>query len=381
VHKGRGMLVMARRGRFSSFLFYLVGLLMVAGAGFGGLRLWQQKDAQLVASREALAEGVAKGPAVQVATIMQGPKERLITLLGDTRPYQTATLYGKVSGYIRSIPVDRGDHVKAGQVVAEVESAETDRQYDAAVSDLENKRKNAERERDLKARGWTSVQAADLANTAYRMAESAVAQLEVMKSYEVLRAPFDGTVTARFVDMGVLVQSSVTSQSNNQPVMTIADLSKLRVDVYVEQRDVPFVHVGDMADVVDGSNPDRHVRARIARTSDVLDPRTRTLFVELDIDNSEGFLVPGAFAYVTLHVPITSYPAIPVAALLVRGTSTFIANVGGDSLVHLQPVKVASTDGTQASLAEGARVGDRVALNLPDEVGDGSRVRPIENNR
>jgi membrane fusion protein, multidrug efflux system len=375
------MLVMARRGRFSSFLFYLVGLLMVAGAGFGGLRLWQQKDAQLVASREALAEGVAKGPAVQVATIMQGPKERLITLLGDTRPYQTATLYGKVSGYIRSIPVDRGDHVKAGQVVAEVESAETDRQYDAAVSDLENKRKNAERERDLKARGWTSVQAADLANTAYRMAESAVAQLEVMKSYEVLRAPFDGTVTARFVDMGVLVQSSVTSQSNNQPVMTIADLSKLRVDVYVEQRDVPFVHVGDRAGVGDGSNPDRHVRARIARTSDVLDPRTRTLFVELDIDNSEGFLVPGAFAYVTLHVPITSYPAIPVAALLVRGTSTFIANVGGDSLVHLQPVKVASTDGTQASLAEGARVGDRVALNLPDEVGDGSRVRPIENNR
>ena len=88
-----------------------------------------------------------------------------------------------------------------------------------------------------------------------------------------------------------------------------------------------------------------------------------------------------AFAYVTLHVPITSYPEIPVAALLVRGTNTFIANVGGDSLVHLQPVKVASTDGTHASLAEGARVGDRVALNLPDEVGDGSRVRPIEGKR
>jgi len=372
------MLVMARRGRFGSFVVYLVGLLMVAGAAFGGLRLWQQKDAQLVASREALAQGVALGPAVQVATILQGPKERLITLLGDTRPYQTATLYGKVSGYVRSIPVDRGDRVKTGQVVAEVESAEIDRQYDAAVSDLENKRRNAGRARDLVTRGWTSVQAADLADTSYRMAEAAVAQLAVMKSYEVLRAPFDGTVTARFVDLGVLVQSSVTSQTNNQPVITIADLSRLRVDVYVEQRDVPFVHVGDMADVTDGSNPDRHVRARIARTSDVLDPRTRTLFVELDVDNSEGFLVPGSFAYVTLHVPITAYPAIPVAALLVRGTSTFIANVGGDSLVHLQPVKVASTDGTHASLAEGARVGDRVALNLPDEVADGSRVRPIE---
>ena len=133
------MLTMARRGRIGSFLVYLVGLLVVAGAGFAGVRLWQDKDAQLVASREAMAEGLAKGPAVQVATIAQGPKERLITLLGDTRPYQVATLYGKVGGYLKSIEVDRGDRVKAGQVVAEVESAETDRQYDAAVSDLENK--------------------------------------------------------------------------------------------------------------------------------------------------------------------------------------------------------------------------------------------------
>jgi len=375
------MLCMARRGRFGSLLVYLVGPLLVAGAAFGGVHLWQQKDAQLVASRKAMAEGVAQGPAVQIATIAQGPKERQISLLGDTRPYQTATLYGKVSGYIRSIPVDRGDHVKGGQIVAEVESAETDRQYDSAVSDLQNKRKNAERERDLVAHGWTSVQSSDQANTAFRMAEANVAQLDVMKSYEVLRAPFDGTVTARFVDMGALVQSSVTNQTSNQPVLTIADMSRLRVDVYVEQRDVPYVHVGDMADVTDGSNPDRKVRARIARSSDQLDPRSRTLFVELDVDNSEGFLVPGAFAYVILHVPVSAYPEIPVAALILRGTNTFIANVSGDNLVHLRPVKVATTDGLRASLAEGAQVGDRVALNLPDEVGDGSKVRPIEPSR
>ena len=87
--------------------------------------------------------------------------------------------------------------------MAEVESAETDRQYDAAVSDLENKARTLSGRRDLVTRGWTSVQAADQANTAYRMAEATVAQLAVMKSYEVLRAPFDGTVTARFVDVGV----------------------------------------------------------------------------------------------------------------------------------------------------------------------------------
>ena len=371
---------MARR-RFGSFLVYLIGLMVVVGAAFTGVRLWHDKDAQLGAAREAMAEGLAKGPAVQVATIAQGPKERLITLLGDTRAYQTATLYGKVGGYLKSIAVDRGDHVTAGQVVGEVESAETDRQYDAAVSDLTNKRKNAEREGDLVKRGWSSVQTADQADTAYRMAQANMEQLAVMKSYEILRAPFDGTVTARFVDVGALVQSSVTNQTSNQPVLTIADMSRLRVDVYVEQKDVPSVHVGDVADVTDGANPDRKVKARIARTSDQLDPRTRTLFVELDVDNSENFMMPGSFAYVTLHVPVQSYPEIPVAALIVRGTNTFIANVGKDSTVRMQPVKVATTDGLVASLADGARIGESVVLNLPDEVSDGSRVRPIESKR
>jgi multidrug efflux pump subunit AcrA (membrane-fusion protein) len=164
-------------------------------------------------------------------------------------------------------------------------------------------------------------------------------------------------------------------------VLTIADMSRLRIDVYVEQKDVPYVHVGDLADVADGANPDRKTQARIARTSDQLDPRTRTLFTELDVDNSQGFLVPGAFAYVTLHVPVPSYPEIPVAGLVVRGTNTFIANVSSDSMVRLQAVKVATTDGIRVSLAEGGRVGERVALNLPDEVSDGSRIRPIENAR
>jgi membrane fusion protein (multidrug efflux system) len=355
---------MARRGRFGSFLVYLIGVLVLAGAAFTCLRLWQDKDSELVATREAMAEDLAKGPPVQVATIVQGPKERLIKLLGDTRPYQVATVYSKVGGYLKSIAVDQ--------------SAETDRQYDAAVSDLQNKHKNAERERDLVARGWTSVQSADAANTAYQMALATMEQLAVMKSYEVLRAPFDGTVTDRFVDPGALVQSSVTNETSNQPVVTIADMSKLRIDVYVEQKDVPHVHVGDLADVVDGANPDRKMQARIARTSDELDPRTRTLFTELELDNRNGFLVPGAFVYVTLHVPVRSYPEIPVAGLVVRGTDTFIANVNADSTVHLQPVKVATTNGIQVSLEDGARVGERIALNLPDEIGNGSRIQPIE---
>jgi membrane fusion protein, multidrug efflux system len=372
---------MANGGRFRAIFGYVAGLALVAIAGAAVFHIWKQKDADLSATREALAVEVARGPSVQVVAVTAGPKERLITLLGDTRAWQSTTLYGKVAGYVKSIPVDRGDHVTAGQVVVEVASPETDRQYDSAVADLANKQKNGQRARDLMAHGAGSIQASDQADTDFRMAAQNVAQLAVMKTYEQLRAPYDGTVTARFVDPGALVQNSTTNQTSNQPVLTIADESRLRVDIYVTQRDVPLVHVGDTADVTDAASPDRKLQARIARTAEVLDQRTRTLFVELDLDNRDHVLIPGSFAYVTLHVPLHSYPEVPVAGLVVRGNNTFVADVDADSLVHLRPVKIASTDGIRASLADGAAIGARIALNLPDGVVDGSRVRTVNAGR
>lgn len=371
---------MARRRGLGSLLLYIVGLVLVVGAGLGAWHMSRDKDAALAASREALSDSIARGPVVQVAQVTASPKERLIRLLADTRPYQSVTLYSKVSGYVSALSVDRGDRVKAGDVVAQISSVETDQQYESSVRDLENKKRNWARSQDLVSHGWTSKQAADQAETDYTMAQANVMQLATMKSYEQIRAPFDGVVTARFVDMGALVQNSTTNKTSNQPVMTVADETRLRVDVYVEQRDVPFIHVGDMADVADGANSSRKVKATIARTSNELDPRTRTLFVELDVDNHDHFLVPGSFAYVTLHVPVESLPQVPVAGLVVRGGKTMIASVDKDATVRLLPVVVAGTDGAVASLSSGAAVGEHVALNLPDEVSDGSRVRPATAN-
>jgi RND family efflux transporter MFP subunit len=367
-----------RRRRGIGALFgYLAGVLLVGGAGYTVYSIWHRQDAALASTRQTLAESVARGPRVQVVAVAAGPKERLLTLLGDARGYQQATLYSKVGGYLKSISVDRGDMVTAGQVLAEIDSAESDSQLRAALTDLVNKRNNARRAHELVASGVRSKQATEQADTDAQMAEARVAELSTMKSYEQIRAPFDGRITARFIDPGALVQNSTSNQTSNQPVVTLVDDRKLRVNVYVEQRDAPFVRVGDVAEVSDGADAARRVKAVIARTSGALDPRTRTLFVELEVDNADHFLVPGSFAYVTLHLPVPGYPEVPVAGLLVRGVSTYVAGVGDDGLVRLRPVKVASTDGVKVSLSEGVKVGDRVAINLPDEVADGARVQVV----
>lgn len=137
---------MAKRNAFGSFLLYLCGVLVIGGTALGGWRMWSDKATTLTAARQALAEEVARGPIVQVATVSQGPKERLIRLLGDTRPLQAATLYSKVSGYVTEINVDRGVKVKAGDLLATVASVETDQQYEAAVRDLQDEAQLGSRE-------------------------------------------------------------------------------------------------------------------------------------------------------------------------------------------------------------------------------------------
>jgi RND family efflux transporter MFP subunit len=367
---------MARR-QGSGRALYGVGVVAIVVAVVAVVMFWRERDSQLAQAREARAAAVDRGPRIQVVTVAQGPRDRSITLLGDARPYQTVTLYGKIGGYLKTIAVDRGDKVQTGQIVAEIEAQETDNQYASALADLENKRRLSVRARELLARGTMSTQASEQSETDMRMAQARVSELATLKSYEIIRAPFAGTVTARFVDRGAMITNAASNQASSQPVLTISDGSRLRVGVYVEQQDVPFIRVDDAAEVVDAANPSRRVMAKISRTAGDLDPRTRTLLVEVDVDNRDQFLVPGSFVYVTLRVPVPSYAQIPATALVQRGGASFVAGVGEDGLVRFRPIKVAGTDGVQVNIAEGVRPGERVAVNLPDEVTEGGRIQPV----
>jgi membrane fusion protein, multidrug efflux system len=364
----------AGRGRPAKL--YIAGACIVAAAVATAGYFHFSRTSSVATAREARGNVVALGPRVEVVAAVQGPKERTITLLADVRANQSATLYSKVSGYVKTLHVDRGDRVETGQVMAVVESPEIDQQYAAALTDLEHKRRNLARSQELFAKGNTTQVAMLQFETDARVAEANVKGLQTMKDYQIVRAPFPGRVTARFVDTGALITNAQTNMVSALPLFTVSDDSRLRVFCYVQQADVPYVSVGDTAYVVDASDSKRRIAAKITRMTGELETRTRTMQIEVNIDNSEGFLAAGSFAYVTIHIPIESYPQIPVSGLLVRGTETMVAAVENDTLRY-KPIKIASTDGNTVTVAEGLRQGDRVAINLPDEVTNGSKVQPI----
>jgi membrane fusion protein, multidrug efflux system len=331
----------------------------------------------LSSQRSGLDEATAGGPTVQVVAAASSPALQTVTVLASVRPYQEATLYAKVSGYLSKLLVDKGDSVKAGQLLATIESQETDALYNSAHVDLLNKRQIAERYSQLLRQSAIAAQQADQAVADARVAQATLDQNATLKSYERLTAPFDGKVTARFADPGALVQNASTSQTAAQPVVTISDDSKLRIQAYVQQDVAPFVHEGDTADIVDAANSGRSIQAKITRVAGQLDPRTRTMLVEVMMDNRPAFLLGGSFAYLTLHVPVTSATQVPVGALITGGNDQFVAVVGKDSRLHYIKVAIGATDGDTVTLAGGIKPGTHVAVDLPAEVSNGSLVRPV----
>ena len=352
-------------------------VLVLAAAAILAVALVVQHFTRLSATRGDLDTATAKGPVVQVVEAASAPSQRTVTVLASVTPYQQATLYAKVSGYLSHVLVDKGDHVKAGQLLATIESQETDAQYNSARADLTNKQHIAERYGQLLRQSAISPQQAEQAAADARVAQATLQQYATLKSYERLVAPFTGQVTARFADPGALVQNATTSQTAAQPVVTISDDTRLRIDAYVQQDVAPFVHEGDTVEIVDAANSGRSITATLTRVSGQLDPRTRTMLVEALVDNKDRFLLGGSFAYMTLHVPVTASTQVPVGALITRGDNQYIAVVGTDSRLHYVKVAVASTDGDTVTLGTGVKPGTRIAVDLPAEATDGALVSTV----
>lgn len=359
----------ARLRRGGALLLGIAAVIVVAVVALHFIRI--------STARADLERDTAKGPQVQVIEAKASGGMRDITILADVHPYQEATLYAKVSGYLDKVLVDKGDKVKAGQLIATIESQETDAQYASAAVDLANKRQIAQRYDQLARQNAIAAQQRDQADADARVAQAILSQNATLKGYERIAAPFDGKVTARFADPGALVQNAANSQTSSQPVVTVSDDRKLRIDAFVQQQDAPFVHAGDRADIVDAANKSRVISATVSRVSGALDSRTRTMLVEVILDNPDETLLSGSFAYMTLHVPEPTATQIPVGAMITRGSDQFIALVDTNSRLHLVKIQIASTDGDTITLAQGLKPDTRIAVDLPAEAVDGALVQPV----
>ncbi len=366
------------RPRPAAYGIYIIGALLLFACAGLAYHIWTSKKANLAHEEQVRAATVDAGPRVAVVTVGESPKERVITLLGEARPFVSATLYAKVSGYLKEIGVDKGDRVRADQVLAVIESPELDHQYQAAVADAKNKRLDAERAKTLVKRDMISQQEADTAEAAAEVAEANVRALATQKSYEILHAPFNGMVVARYADPGALVQNAATAQTSALPVVTVAQTDRLRVYVYPDQRDAHLIRDGDPAEITLPERPELHLRARVTRTSGQLDVKTRTMLTEIDFDNTSNVILPGSFVQVNLRIREANAGAleIPSEALVMRGNKAFVAFVMPDNRIVHRPVVIGVDEGPRVRILSGIKKGDRIALNLGESVADGGRIQP-----
>ena len=318
---------------------------------------------------------VAAGPLVRTANAVPSAAAHRLVLLAEARPFASVTLYAKVSGYLKWIGVDKGDRVKAGEVVAIIESPETDAAWSAATADHAQKALTASRLKQLLDRKFASQEETDLAAADEAVARERLESLAQQRDFEKLKVPFNGKVTARFADPGALVQNAASSQTSALPVVTVDDTDSLRVYAYLDQSDAESVHPGLPALITMDERAGLRIPVKVSRTSGELDGKTRKLLVEFDLDNRSGVIVPGSFVHVDLDAPAAVLPELPAEALVVRGNRTLVAVVGADSTVHFREVTVASNDGLRMRILHGVSSGDRVVLNAGDALADGARVR------
>src|SRR5512140_3832822 len=280
----------------------------VIAAAAGTVALFARERSAQARQSEQLQKELAQGPLVRVARVALAPADRIVSLPAEVRAEQHATLYAKVSGYVKEVRVDKGERVRKGQVLAVLESPDLDQQVASAQAELTFRKQQLERTLRLAPSGRVSVQDREAAEEAVKVAKAALARAQVQQGYEILRAPFDGTVTARYADPGALLPAATGSTTAAQPLVDVAQLDRLRLALQLA--------------------PDQPAcEARVSRIAQALDPRTRTMLCEIDLPHPPPGLYPGGFVQTTIALHGQPRPLLPSEALLGQGGQLFVALV------------------------------------------------------
>jgi membrane fusion protein (multidrug efflux system) len=357
-------------------LFVATGLLFIALAILGVVVLRAQRVRVESRQRASLESEAARGPRVRAVKVATTQGDRVVTLPGDVHGYNQTTLYAKVSGYIKDISVNRGDHVAADQVLATIWSPETEEDVRTAQNSAAIAGITARRIESLAPVGVASEQDRDNAVAQRRISQSSLGRARALLEYTVVKAPFTGVVTARYVDPGALVPAATASTQASLPIVDVASLDTLRIFVYVGQDVAAFVHPGDAAEVWQDEMPDKRIPAKVTYTTGALDPRTRTMQVEVDLDNRDLGMLPGTFAHVGLHVTEPKSPLISSEGFVIRDGKTMVAEIA-DGKVHYAAVDLGYNDGRDVRVLRGLSGGETIGIDVPVEVDERGAVQVI----
>jgi RND family efflux transporter MFP subunit len=371
----------------------LVVLVLVCIAGlvvFRGIN--SRVKAAAVVKQETLDLAV---PSVSVIHPKRGAMKDEIVLPGNIMAFIDSPIYARTSGYLKKWYVDIGGHVKSGQLIAEIESPEVDQQLDQAQAQLQTAQANLKLSEITVTRYQTllkleSIAKQDVDNavgaleankaTVASMAAN-VKRLEQLVSFEKVYAPFDGVLTMRNTDIGMLINAGNGGAA--QELFHISSTDKLRIFVSVPQMYSQAAVAGVTADITLTERPGRRFTGKIARNAESIDAVTRTLLTEVDIENAAGQLLPGAYAEVHLKLPEQSAALmLPVPALIFRAEGLQVAVVRDGNRAGLVHVTLGRDYGTEVEVTSGITEQDAVIVNPPDSLTEGAivRVEPLAKN-
>ena len=382
-----------------SRLFALGVLVLLAGALALGVGRHYAQHRQVMATAQQEANFV---PSVRVDLVTQPPGNTIVSLPGTTLAYEQANIYARASGYVVKRYVDIGDHVRAGQLLAEIAAPEVEdqvaqyfnslqqaqatlRQNEAnrALAAITNRRTSfltkagtaSQQQNDTDRYNFLAQQEATAA--AQFSAAASQAQLKVssqQKTYQQVVAPFDGVITQRNIDVGSLITADATSGT---AMFAMVHSDVIRVWVYVPQDSAFGVSPGVDAIIRVPAMPNLTFHGKVTRIADALQPGTRTLLTEVDVPNPDGALTPGIYCTVEMAIPRKSPGSIVPASAIIFNQNGMQVAVVEHGIAHLHKIAVTTDYGTEVEVSEGAKAGDEVVLQPPVNLADGDKVRVV----
>jgi len=341
-----------------------------------------------LSARNTLGREAAEAAVATVATVKpsRGPASNTLVLPGSVQAYYEAPIYARTSGYLKAWYTDIGTTVKKGQLLAEIDTPEVDQQLRQAQADLATAQANYELARTTNER-WKGLLATESVSqqdadqragdaaakaAAQQSAAANLARLADLESFKRVVAPFGGVVTERNTDVGALING----QNPGSALFRVADTHRLRIYVSVPQAYAAAIQPGLTAELVFADRPAQRYSASVASTARALDATSRTLQAELQIDNTQGELLPGSYAqvYFTLSAGANTL-RVPVNTVLFRAQGLQVATLDREHRVHLKSITQGRDFGTEIEVLTGLDAADTLVVNPPDSITEGAAVR------